>query len=99
MVVGTAITGFLNRDYTGRTVMQSSYSGAREQVMDTFLRPVRDRRPVFRSRHVVWAVDKSWRTYQSVHCPLTVGGAGIAMTMGVLYFSTDPVAAPDVPRR
>lgn len=95
-LVGTAITQFLNRDYTGRTVMQSNYSGARDKVLDTFHRPVREGRPVFRRGHVIWAVDKSWRTYQSVHCPLTAGGKDVAMTMGALYFSLDPVTDPAV---
>jgi hypothetical protein len=98
-LVGTAITEFLNRDYTGRTVMQSNYSGARDKVLETFYRPVREGRPVFRRGHVIWAVDKSWRSYQSVHCPVTAGGPDVAMTIGVLYFSADPVAAPpDAPR-
>ncbi|SDG55581.1 MULTISPECIES: PAS domain-containing protein [Thalassobaculum] len=94
-LVGTAVTGFLNRDYTGRTVMESNYSGAQQKVLDTFRRPAREGRPVFRRGYVIWAVDKSWRTYQSVHCPITAGGTGIAMTIGVLYFSLDPVMAPD----
>ncbi len=98
-MVGTAITQFLNRDYTGRTVMESNYSGARAKVLDTFRRPVLERRPVFRRGHVIWAVDKSWRTYQSVHCPLTAGAADVAMTIGVLYFSRAPVTAPPEPPR
>lgn len=98
-MVGTAITQFLNRDYTGRTVLESNYSGAKDKVLDTFQRPVREGRPVFRRGHVIWARDKSWRTYQSVHCPITAADAGVAMTIGVLYFSLDPVTAPsDVPR-
>lgn len=93
-MVGTAITQFLNRDYTGRTVLESNYSGALDQILDTFQRPVREGRPVFRCGHVIWARDKSWRTYQSVHCPITAADAGVAMTIGVLYFSPAPVIAP-----
>lgn len=95
-MVGTAITRFLNRDYTGQTVMESNYAGARDKVLDTFHRPVREGRPVFRRGHVIWAVDKSWRTYQSVHCPISAGGQAVAMTIGVLYFSLDPVPDPTV---
>lgn len=94
-MVGTAITGFLDRDYTGRTVMESNYSGARAKVLDTFHRPVGEGRPVFRRGHVLWAVDKSWRAYESVHCPITSGDADVAMTIGVLYFGQQPVAGPD----
>lgn len=93
-LVGTAVTQFLDRDYTGRTVLGSNYSGAREQVLDTFRRPVLEGRPVFRSGHVIWARDRSWRRYQSVHCPITAGGTDVAMTIGVLYFGRDPVPDP-----
>lgn len=94
-LIGTAITQFLNRDYTGRTVMHSNYSGAEEKVLDTFRRPVAGGNPVFRKGHVVWAQDRTWRTYQSVHCPVTAGGSEIAMTMGVLYFGLAPVTGPN----
>lgn len=98
-LVGTAITQFLDRDYTGRTVRESNYSGAEAKVLDTFRRPVTQGCPVFRQGHVAWARDRTWRTYGSVHCPLTAGGAEIAMTIGVLYFGLDPVTGPNGSRR
>ena len=94
-MVGTTITRFLNRDYSGRTVRESNYSGAQAKVLDTFRRPVMAGKPIIRRGHVVWAKDKTWRTYQSVHCPITAGGEETAMTIGVLYFGLDPVTGPN----
>jgi|GEM_PF-833278 len=94
-LIGTAITRFLNRDYTGRTILGSDYSGARGKVFDTFHRPVATGGPVYREGHVAWAVDKTWRTYQSVHCPITHGGGDVAMTIGVLYFGLEAVTGPN----
>lgn len=98
-LIGTRITEFLGRDYTGHTVTESNYSGAQEKVLDTFRRPVTEGGPVFRQGCVAWSRDRSWRTYASVHCPLTAGGSEIAMTIGVLYFGLDPVTGPDGSRR
>lgn len=94
-LIGTGITGFLGRDYTGRKVKESNFSGAREEILDTFRRPVVEGGPVFRQGFVVWARDRTWRTYSSVHCPLTAGGSAIEKTIGVLYFGADPVSGPD----
>lgn len=94
-LIGTTITRFLNRDYTGKTILESDYSGRRENVLDTFSRPLIEGRPVYREGYVVWAVDKTWRTYQSVHCPITNGGASAEMTIGVLSFSDNPVTGPN----
>ncbi len=95
-MIGTQITRFLNRDYTGGTVLESNYGGARDKVIDTFRRPIVKSGPVFRHGYVAWAVDKTWRTYQSVHCPVTAfGSAGAAMTIGVLYFGETPVTGPN----
>ncbi|MDF1792810.1 MAG: PAS domain-containing protein [Thalassobaculaceae bacterium] len=94
-LVGTTITKFLNRDYTGRTVLECNYSGAQGKILDTFRRPITEGGPVFRDGHVAWAADKTWRNYQSVHCPVAAGGSEPAMTIGVLYFGNDPVTGPN----
>lgn len=95
-MIGTAITEFLDRDYSGRLVSECDYGGGdgREKVEDTFRRPVIDGRPVFRSGHVIWATDKTWRSYDSVHCPLSRDGDGAELTIGVLYFGSVAVPSP-----
>ncbi len=95
-MIGTAVTGFLDRDYSGRLVSECDYGDGdgRRKVEDTFRRPVLDGRPVFRSGHVIWAADKTWRTYDSVHCPLSRGGATAELTIGVLYFGSMAVPPP-----
>lgn len=96
-MIGTAITEFLDRDYSGRLVSDCDYGSSddgRSKVVDTFRRPVLEGRPVFRSGHVIWATDKTWRAYDSVHCPLSRDGTGIDLTIGVLYFGTVAVATP-----
>ena len=99
-MIGTAITGFLERDYSGRLVSECDYGkgDGRDKVEDTFRRPLMVGRPVFRSGHVIWATDRTWRTYDSVHCPLTRDSGETDMTIGVLYFGSiavpDPRAAP-----
>lgn len=95
-MIGTAITRFLDRDYSGRLVSEAEYGDGdtRSKIVDTFLRPVIDGAPVFRSGHVVWATDKSWRTYDSVHCPLSRDGGGADLTIGVLYFGAFAVPSP-----
>ncbi len=98
-LIGTGITGFLNRDFTGRLVSQCDYGGgidSREKVLDTFRRPLALQVPVFRSGQVVWATDRTWRSYDSVHCPLQGGPENAGMTIGVLYFGSAPV--PRSPR-
>jgi hypothetical protein len=96
-MIGTAITEFLDRDYSGRLVSECDYGegDARSRVAETFRQPVIDGRPVFRSGYVVWAADKTWRTYDSVHCPLSRDGGAVELTIGVLYFGS--VAAPSPP--
>lgn len=93
-MIGTGITRFLNRDYSGRFVSECDYGGGRDKVIDTFRRPVVDGTPIFRSGHVIWAGDKTWRTYDSVHCPLASDGETTDMTIGVLYFGTVAVTMP-----
>lgn len=99
-MIGTRITEFLDRDYTGNLVSASDYGGGRDKVVDTFRRPVVDLAPVLRSGHVVWARDRTWRTYDSVHCPLVRDGEAPELTIGVLYFGQAAVQDPggDVPR-
>lgn len=96
-MIGTAITEFLDRDYSGRLVSDCDYGAGEEgraKVVDTFRRPVVEGRPVFRSGHVIWATDKTWRTYDSVHCPLSRSGSGAELTIGVLYFGAVAVPTP-----
>lgn len=96
-MIGTAITEFLDRDYSGKLVSECDYGAgddARDRVLDAFRRPIVDGRPVFRSGHVVWATDKTWRTYDSVHCPVSRDGAAAELTMGVLYFGSVAVPSP-----
>ena len=85
-LIGTHITNFMNRDYTARLVSECDYAGARDNIFDSFRRPIQTGGPVFRSGTVQWAVDKSWRPYNSVHCPLAAGDDRPAMTVGVIYF-------------
>lgn len=94
-MIGTGITSFLRRDLTGQTVMDSDYSGARGKVFDTFRRPLVLQQPVFRFGYVAWAVDMSWRTYHSVHCPISRDGSTADMTIGVLYFGDHRVTGPN----
>lgn len=94
-LIGTGITTFLRRDYSGRTVMESDYGDARAKIVDTFRKPVQVLAPVFRSGFVGWAVDKSWRTYHSVHCPISREGDIPEMTIGVLVFGDDRVVGPN----
>ena len=110
-MIGTSITQFLDRDYSGRLVSECEYGegNARSRIEETFRQPVIDGRPVFRSGHVVWVSDKTWRTYDSVHCPLTRGGTAAEsstpdpstadpstaeLTIGVLYFGSVAQTAP-----
>lgn len=94
-LIGTAITEFLDRDYSGKLVSECDYGRGdrgRSKVIDTFRRPIVDGAPVFRAGHVIWATDKTWRTYDSVHCPLTRDTGEPELTIGVLYFGS--VAVP-----
>lgn len=96
-LIGTGITGFLDRDYTGRLVSECAYGGgsdSRRKVLDTFRRPLALLAPVFRSGQVVWATDRTWRSYDSVHCPLEGGPGNAGMTIGVLYFGSTPAPRP-----
>jgi hypothetical protein len=95
-MIGTTITQFLDRDYSGRLVSECEYGegDARRRIEETFRQPVIDGRPVFRSGHVVWVADKTWRTYDSVHCPLSRDGAAADLTIGVLYFGSVAQSAP-----
>lgn len=96
-MIGTSITEFLDRDYTGQRVSQSQYGEGRDKVVDTFRRPILAGAPVFRAGQVVWAVDKTWRRYDSVHCPLTRDTEVPAFTIGVLYFGAIALSDADGP--
>lgn len=88
-LVGTEIVDAVGRDLTGRLVSDVDYSGNRDGVLDTFRRPLLVRGPVFRRGAVLWRVDRNWRRYESVHCPLARDGETIDMTIGVqVYFSS-----------
>ena len=94
-MIGTEITRFLNRDYTGQWVSQCRYGEGRDKVVDTFRRPVLARAPVFRSGRVIWGADKTWRSYDSVHCPLARDSDRPEFTIGVLYFGSIALSEPD----
>lgn len=96
-LIGTAITEFLDRDYSGRLVSECDYGpsdAGRAKVIDTFRRPIVDGAPVFRSGHVIWAADRTWRIYDSVHCPLTRDTGEAELTIGVLYFGSTATPPP-----
>lgn len=87
-LIGTEIVDAVGRDLTGRLVSDVDYSGNRDGVLDTFRRPLLVRGPVFRRGTMIWRVDRSWRHYESVHCPLAGDGETMDMTIGVqVYFS------------
>lgn len=97
-LIGTGITEFLDRDYSGKRVSECDYGDGfdgRNKVIDTFRRPIVSGVPVFRSGHVIWAADKTWRKYDSVHCPLVRDGGKPDLTIGVLYFGS--VVIPRLP--
>ena len=89
-MIGTDITAFRDRDYTGKWISECSFGESRESMIATFRNPVVRRRPVFRSGWVQWPVDGSWRSFDSVHCPLASDGQTVDMTIGVLYFDAFP---------
>ncbi|MDF1792642.1 MAG: PAS domain-containing protein [Thalassobaculaceae bacterium] len=85
-MIGTEITAFRDRDYTRKWISECSFGESRESMIATFRNPIIQRRPVFRSGWVQWPVDGSWRSFDSVHCPLATDGRTADMTIGVLYF-------------
>lgn len=89
-MIGTDITAFRDRDYTGKWISECSFGESRESMVATFRNPVLQRRPVFRCGWVQWPVDGSWRSFDSVHCPLATDGRTVDMTIGVLYFDAFP---------
>ena len=93
-MIGTRITEFLDRDYTGKRVSECEYGEGRAKVVDTFRRPIIAQAPVHRSGHVIWAADKTWRRYDSVHCPLVRDADTPEFTIGVLYFGAAAVSRP-----
>jgi hypothetical protein len=94
-LIGTQITAFRDRDYTGKWISECSFGESRESMIATFRNPVVQRRPVFRSGWVQWPVDGSWRSFDSVHCPLATDGRTADMTIGVLYFDAFPPPGMD----
>jgi|GEM_PF-421978 len=89
-MIGTEITAFRDRDYTGKWISECSFGESRESMIATFRNPVVQRRPIFRSGWVQWPVDGTWRSFDSVHCPLAADGRTADMTIGVLYFDAFP---------
>lgn len=89
-MIGTDVTAFRDRDYTGKWISECSFGESRESMVATFRNPVVRRRPVFRYGWVQWPVDGSWRSFDSVHCPLASDGRTVDMTIGVLYFDAFP---------
>lgn len=94
-MIGTEITAFRDRDYTGKWISECSFGESRESMIATFRNPVVQRRPVFRSGWVQWPVDGSWRSFDSVHAPLATDGRTADMTIGVLYFDAFPPTGSD----
>ncbi|MCR9071645.1 MAG: PAS domain-containing protein [Alphaproteobacteria bacterium] len=94
-LIGTEITAFRDRDYTGKWISQCDFGESRESMIATFRNPVLQRRPVFRSGWVQWPIDHSWRSFDSVHCPLATDGHLVDMTIGVLYFDAFPSLGAD----
>lgn len=94
-MIGTEITAFRDRDYTGRWISECSFGESRESMIATFRNPVMHRRPVFRSGWVQWPLDGSWRSFDSVHCPLATDGRTVDMTIGALYFDAFPPPGTD----
>ncbi len=90
-MIGTEITAFRDRDYTGKWITECSFGESRESMISTFRNPVVQRRPIFRCGWVQWPVDDSWRSFDSVHCPLATDGRTADMTIGVLYFDAFPL--------
>ncbi|MEQ8585465.1 MAG: PAS domain-containing protein [Thalassobaculaceae bacterium] len=94
-MIGTQITAFRDRDYTGKWISECDFGESRESMIATFRNPILQRRPVFRSGWVQWPVDGSWRSFDSVHCPLATDGRTPDMTIGVLYFDAFPPSGSD----
>jgi hypothetical protein len=85
-LVGTAIAAALDRDLTGKRVSQCRYDDP-ENVFASFRLPVELRRPTFRAGPVVWNNDRRFRSYESVHCPVTEDGDSVSHTIGVQVYS------------
>lgn len=94
-MIGTEVTAFRDRDYTGKWISECSFGESRESMMATFRNPVTRRGPVFRSGWVQWPIDGTWRSFDSVHCPLATDGRTADMTIGVLYFDAFPPPGTD----
>lgn len=94
-MIGTQITAFRDRDYTGKWISECDFGESRESMIATFRNPIVQRRPVYRSGWVQWPVDGSWRSFDSVHCPLATDGRTPDMTIGVLYFDAFPPPGSD----
>jgi hypothetical protein len=94
-MIGTEITAFRDRDYTGKWLSECAYGETRESMISTFRNPVIHRRPMFRRGWVQWPVDGTWRSFDSVHCPLADNGEDPDMTIGVLYFDAFPALGAD----
>lgn len=82
-LIGTKLVEANRRDLTGKRVSACDYDGGRENVVQSFLQPVIQRKPVFRRGTVTWNNDRSWFAYESVHCPLLKGGKSVDFTIGV----------------
>jgi len=89
-LVGSLLVRAVGRDLTGRRISESDYDGARENVLRSFQAPIQTGAPVFRRGEVVWRPDRSWKKYESVHCPLASDGRAVDMTIGVqAYYVSD----------
>ena len=88
-LIGTTIVQGVGRDLTGRLMSECDYDIPREEVAESFRRPILARAPVFRRGRILWRADRSWRLYESVHCPLAADGVTIDMTIGVHAY-TEP---------
>lgn len=93
-LVGTIMVEAVGRDLTGRLVSECDYSGNEDNVWASFRRPVESRGPVFRRGRMIWRRDRSWRTYESVHCPLASDGVAIDMTIGTQVYGEPEFIEP-----
>ena len=85
-MIGTHITDFMRRDRSGKKVTECSYDNSVSAVLATFRLPFETGRPVFKAGKVMWSVDRSWRQFTAVHCPLVDQHGRPAMTLGAVYF-------------
>lgn len=86
-LIGTRIVEAVGRDLTGKNVSNSSYTGNKDNVFQTFSMPVTEKRPIIRRGKMIWLHEKKWKNYESVHCPLFDKNRSVNMTIGVQYYS------------